>query len=792
MQKHQLYINLLTLTSALALSACVEEVVYVVNPDVPEVGEKTPIELSVGGIDAPEVGTRAVVTDGTTDTDFGGNTKVFILMQSEKDATIHDGYEYKGDRGTPLYTVSRGDVVYDTDHTKLVFDDINQKYWDDAHARSSQLTLWAFAQRVATATDGNWKSCTFQKYSGETPSLEEASAITYNTTANNDWSSTPKIYPAIFSWSVGNGEGYNQNQDANTLIYQDLLFSNNIANYEGNTKVPDGSRTDNRLKYNFGTKKFPASTELKFYHAMSKITIKIKAGSGFKADGTDFKLKETSGKKTIDLLHGFNTRGLFNIKDGEFQTIHRHDDITIIPLTKTEVSKTNPYYTLEALVIPNIHQFMFSQRTSDHPNLKDDNSRFVDSSSEVMLQFTIDNNTYKITSDVLFDAVTGKDHATTKTDNGKYVPLEAGKNYEFTFTIGKKVVENISAKLVDWETIQADPVTPTNAYVSVSVKNSEGTLVEDNTPTFDLYRTSAPVYSGVSSVEGYNAYADYTWEKSYEKSSSLAESSINGVYQTEWFWPDNKTFYHFRTVSPKNTSVTVGTSSNGNNDFIEIAGGSLITVGGVGPSAIDFIWGAPFKTSSPDPDLYSFSTGYCNNSTKADGQLYKAIGATNDNITLIQHHMTSQVFIHLETVTGDAAVNLTDATVQLFNIATSAKLYLGNGLVTGYSNIGTIDMTTDVHAAVSPIPAYDFSYGVIPQTLSEIGIKIATSDGNVYIIENLSTIKESGKTTAVDAWLPGKKYYYKFVLKKKAVEEISATIVDWETVSTEEEEVQIQ
>ena len=779
MQKHQLYINLLTLTSALALSACVEEVVYVVNPDVPEVGEKTPIELSVGGIDAPEVGTRAVVTDGTTDTGFGRNTKVFILMQSEKDATNHDGYEYKGDRGTPLYTVSRGDVVYDTDQTKLVFDDVNQKYWDDAHARSSQLTLWAFAQRVATATDGNWKSCTFQKYNGETPSLEEASAMPYNTTVNNGWSSTPKIYPAIFSWSVGNGGSYNQNQDANTLIYQDLLFSNNIANYVSNTKVPELSRKDNRLKYDFGTKKFPATTELKFYHAMSKITIQIKAGSGFKADGTDFLL---GNNKSIDKLTGFNTKGLFNIKDGEFQKIHEVREITTIPLTKEQKTTSDPYYTLEALAVPNIHQFM-----SGH-SLSDTGSRFVENSTDIMIQFTIDGNTYKISSGALYTALSGLSEGDGQNqikkavyDSKNYIPMEAGKNYVFTFVVGKQTISNISAKLANWVNVTAAEQTPTNSYVTVSVKTNEGAVVNGD-PTFDFYRAAGPAYTG----SDYNNYADYTWEKGYVKSSSLQEtSSSSGIYKTEWYWPDNKTFYHFRSISPASVSI----EGNDATTYLSMTGG-VIKAEEV--TASDYIWGAPFVTTSPTPDGYSFTSGFCNNEDKAQGQLYKAIGSTIDNITLIQHHMTSQVFVDLETVTGDAAVDLTGATVQLFNIATSAKLYLGNGLVTGYGGIGTINMTADAHAVASPIPAYDFSYGVLPQSLTDIGIKIATSDGNVYIIENLSTIKESGKTTAVDAWLPGKKYYYKFVLKKKAVEEISATIVDWETVSTEEEEVQIQ
>lgn len=821
MQKHLLYINLFAITSALALTACADEVENAVTPDMPEIGEKTPIELSVGGVDAPSSAlTRAVVTDGTEKTmqNFDKNTKVFILMQSDKEVdgnnnvVTHDGYEYKGDRPQTLYTIARGDVAANS--STLVFDENNKRYWDDAHARSSQLTMWAIAQKVAEEKDGNWKSITFRTYGATEdntkPSIGDSSDATYNTTNRIDWSSTPQVYPAIFSWSVGNLTTGHQNQDKNTIIYQDLLFSNNISyNKEKNW-------SDRRLKFDFGTRKFPREedvwdtdgpkkTEMKFYHAMSKITIQLKVGEGFKADGNDFVLKNN----TIDKLIGFNTRGLFNIKDGEFQLIHTYDAvITTIPCTTTANTNGTPYYTLEALAIPNIHEFMSSQKDENGVllNLKDDYSRFVDGSTSVMMEITVDNNTYKITSDNLYDALMTRDgegnitttpvtNATRKTDNGYYVPLEAGKNYVFTFTIGKQKIDHITAKLADWENVEAVEQFPSNAYVTVTVKTDEGSQVTGD-PTFDLYRAPGTLYNGAATVEGYNNYADYNWEKGYEKSTSLAEkTSSSGVYTTEWYWPNNNTFYHFRTISPSNEAI----QGNDATTYINIAGGTLIQVGDNPASAKDYVWGAPFKSTVTTATVYSPKTGFCNNNTKSDGQLYKAIGATEKNVTLIQHHMTSQVFVDLtndETVAEENRVNLSGATVELINIAKDAKLYLGNGLVTDYSNYGNVGMTADAHAAASPIPAYDYSYGVLPQSLSNnngkvVGLKISAADGNVYIINDLSAIKESGKNEITE-WLPGKKYYYKFKLKKTGIESLTATIVNWENITAEEDTVVIQ
>lgn len=733
---------------------------------------KTPIVLSVGGVDAPAA-TRAVITDGTNKTmkNFDVNTKIFMVMRSERDATTHDGYEYKGDRTGTLYTVCRGDVDANTNAVK--FDATNQHYWDDAHARSSILSIWAYAQKGQ-----DWNTCYFQEIvNNDKQKIDDSYKKEFNTgTTYYGWQ-TIEIYPVIREWNAMLTDNPTK-QTTKTLQCQDLLFSNNL------TYNSEKSWADKRLKFNFTTHKFPNQNEMKFYHAMSKITIQIKAGDGFKADGTDFVL---GNSKSIDQLVGFNTKGLFNIKDGEFQMIHETKTITSIPKISEKTGKgSDPNYVLEALAVPNIHQFLKGHSGSD------EGSRFVENADNVMIQFTIDGNTYKIKSKELYEALKnlaegdGTNQIHKYTDNGNYIPMEAGKNYVFTFTIGKQTINNISAELADWINVTADEQSPSNAYVTVSVKTNEGDKVL-GAPTFDLYRAPGTTYSGSATVDGYNAYADYNWEKGYEKSTSLAETTTSGVYKTEWYWPDNNTFYHLRTISPTSEAI----DGNDATTYISMTGG-VIKDGSV--TAKDYVWGAPFKTTSPTPDTYSFTSGYCNNETKSDGQLYKAVGATTQNITLIQHHMTSQVFVDLETSTGSDAVTHTGATVELINIAQNAKLYIGNGLVTGYSTFGNVTMTPDAHAAASPIPAYDYSYGVLPQQLNNnngsVGIKITTTDGNVYIIDDIKSIKVGGN--AITEWLPGKKYYYKFTLKKTGITNLSATIVQWETVEADNEGVQIK
>lgn len=786
----------------------------------PKPQDKEPIVLSVGGMDSNVGLTKAVVTDGTTNTTFGRDTKVFILMKSEKEVdgegnvVVHNGFEYKGSNADVMYTVSRGDIVHDTNPTALVFDSVNQKYWDDAHARSSQLSMWAVAQRVSQpGVDGNWKSITLQKINGEDPMTSETTRDLYDTTTRNEFQSSKTVYPAIYSWSVGNPHPY---QDANTLIYQDLMFSNNLADYTGeewdndHKNIPVGSRTDNRLKFDFSARKFPESSEMKFYHAMSKITIQIKAGDGFKADGNDFVLKNN----TIDLIHGVNTRGLFNIKDGEFQQIHDHADITTIPLTKKVVGKDEPYYTLEALAIPNIHKFMVSQRTSERPNLKDDNSRFVNGDNTVMMEITIDNNKYKITSDALFDVITGKPNATTLSDNGTYVPLEAGKNYVFTFVIGKQRIEHLTAQVAEWETVTADPQTPTNARIELELEERGSAVTEG----VKIYKAEDN-----KTTEGIDDnYEVYNWKTGY---TDLEASYSADRWTTSYFWESSKDFYHFRALMP--SSAAVVTDPEGG-DYVDLTSATSYT---------DVRWGAPMKDDGKNETQGSFKWKYgpTENGFDADDdgnvstglpegtthQIYKAIGATKSPVKLILFHMMSDLTFNITTTTGDDKVDLGDGSSRKTRVFiedgyANGKVLLGNGLVKTTDSVSDQEVAQNSFTAAVEDPAEAakavYKFGMVPQNLATsvnsgkgVQLRILTPDNNQYIV-NLKDVKATTISTAnienpysvtegkyiLNRWYPGFQYTYSFTLRKSGIKDMEATVVPWGTVEANGEDIYIQ
>lgn len=767
---------------------------------------KEPIVLSVGGVDFPAAETKAVetavITDGTNKTlsTFGNTACVFFVMKSEYDTTNPD---YGGSR-TTKYTACRGDVA--SGKVDVTFDSFNQKYWNDAHSRSSVLSLWAYAQQGRPS----WKDCTFEK--PNTPAQDESEYVefTYHTTSTTyPWydhhGTKGTIYPCIMTWKASHHTGHEQT--AESVMVQDLLFSNNL------TYNKEKSWPDNRLKYDFATRHFPAKGDAKmiFYHAMSKITIKIKEGAGFnKSATTDFQF--TSGNIK---LSGFNVEGTFNIKDGEFQQVKKPVyDIPSIAL-QTPTPTAEVYYTLEALAIPNINDFMTGYGESDT------DSRFLSESSAVMMQFTIDNNLYKITADDLYKSLVDESgdpvaNATKKTDAGTYIPLEAGKNYVFTFTVSKSPIVNITAQVAGWETVTAEEQTPSNARIKLQLEE-RGYQVNSNAK---FYKANDNKTSG--DID--DNYAVYNWKTGY---GDIAATWDTNHWKTSLYWESNRDFYHFRALSPSTAAVT--TDSDGG-DFTTLTSAVSYT---------DVCWGAPMLDDGNNETTGSFKWKYgpTKNGFDADDngnvsaglpggtkhQIYKAIGPTTDPVKLVLFHMMSDLNIDVKTSNDPDKVELCHEYVEnevtkykrtrvdLVGFKNGGKVLLGSGLVNA-----TGDASTKVSPVNIPYHANDpethdqyetqnYVFGAVPQDLTNVQLYITTPDDNQYIVDlanakatTISTTnienpyKENGGKYIIDRWYPGFKYNYSFTLRKSGILDLTATVVAWETVEVDDEPVVIR
>lgn len=784
MQKHQLYINLLALSSALALAACadkggVEDVVTPPAPEPePEIVTKAPIEFTVG-TSGLEGSTRAVVTTNDENAkSFSESTSLYMLMKSQD----------KDDVTKNLVTRTIMFAEPQTDGSKN-YSEVNYsasneydkfvRYWDDSYARSSLLSVLA----VCTPGMGPQSS---------TPDKKTWIIGTSSNYQDQGWTApltTTTDYPSV-AWPIGKSEEVEINNfktdqsltinGVNFIKNQDLCFSNNIGRLGG---------ADNRMKFDFSEKKFE-SKKLIFYHALSKLTFRFTKSSTF--SDQDFKFAAETNIK----LSNFYNEGTFNLEEGVFvvstlgkanpiEKIYEHTSWT------TEETNANIKMVLDALVIPGT----------------------VMTTDEKAVTFTIANNEYNLSMKQLYNAFTN-DQKELFFDTGD--KLKAGVNYVFTFNVDKTAIKNITASVVAWSTVNVND-TPSNARIKLNVEE-RGTPQNSNV---DFYRKADN-----KTTDGiYDDWTVYDWVKGYVKAATPTFG--NDHFDTGWFWDSNKHFYHFRALMPTNTATTLDADGG---DYASLTSAKDYS---------DVCWGAPMLDDAENEDAsttlkwnYGPQTNgfdgkddidFSQESNKDKHQIYKAIGPTEDQIKLILFHAMSELNFTITTTKdekdkvdlGDGSSNKT--IVKLEGFYPNGQILLGNGLVktTGATSSATeIDQKsfTAAVAASGETPAKaaeaKFVYGVVPQDLTGVQLRIITPDNNEYLVplnnletaatnvSNYNIVNPYTVTAAdkvkIDRWYPNFKYNYTFTLKKKGMADVTVTVLNWEEVSAEVDNVQIQ
>ena len=535
------------------------------------------------------------------------------------------------------------------------------------------------------------------------------------------------------------------NQTATTLRDEDLCYSNNLAN----NAAPYG---DGRLKFNTLTKKFDHG-RLAFYHALSKITFVVKRGKGFSESEFLF----NSGTN-IQLTDFYTKNTLFNIATGEFTGAYSGEVIQ----TMAQSGSAATGYTLEALVMP----------TTD-----------LSTAVKGDIDFTIAHNHYQLSKADLLEKITAADRNAYLT-GGKQ--LKPGVNYVFTLIIAKTGIEHITATLLDWEQVGSEELYPSNAKVTLNLEDRSGTVTDA-----DIYRlgeTAANITHDITKEPG----KGYVWTGPYEEPNRLTGSPRK--LQTDWYWPNNKTFYHFRAITP--IGQTKQNDVNGG-DYVALTHGETYT---------DVTWGAPFKDIANTAKIaYTTTHGFDGSDAH---QIYPAIGATKDEIKLLLFHAMSDISFDIYTSNGADKVDLGDGTkdnrttLRFENLATNGKVWLGNGLVTADDTpVSTYNFTT------YPSPDGEGhlkwnNYGAVPQALDNVVLVITTPDHNQYTVAMKDVVATSISETnvrypaypdnKVNRWYPGVKYTYRFKLTKKGITDLTATILEWETITAGKDDVQIQ
>ena len=787
------YINYtLTAFALCALMACSEDTSSSGSSGLAPDGGKELIAFSQKG---SAMTTRAMTRDG-----FTADTKVVMRIKAEGAAATDIRY-------TQAVATANIQTAVDDDcntgyglvgtHSHLNYADGQNRYWDDAFGRDTKLTVYAVA--VPNLNDDTVLPSTI---------LDQTSPTTV------DWYTVATENTKI-SWSV------NTTQDATTRSKEDLAYSNNIRSAETVNKgcyrqTWDGSDWKKSMKLGRmiwqpktgttgeTTGKFDQG-HLVFKHALSWLTIVLNEGSGFD-DNSDTDFAWTNNNAAADqniTLKGFPTSGKLDLSNGEWSET-ASSNITKMHESSVTTTSGKTKRTLEAYVLP---------------------STVLDDNTNNFIEFEIDNAKYYVSGEQIAEAVKSYYSATPASPYASFTTTEAGKNYVINLTVSKKGIENITAAILDWETVNSSEIKPDNVYCTFNFEDRNTRLGSGDAAKFNIYRAGKDAGAYIDD----NTAANYDWETGYTTTSGTIEvankatkswASTTTSWTTDWYWPDNRTYYHFRAAglgdnaTSTDNNVTINKDAT-NGDYFTIKSGTL-----TGSDYKDYIWGAPFTHVDNAYKIKYDNDGTTGFALREDGntkQISQAIGATNSQINMLLFHVTSQIIVNVYTTTGDGRVTLDNGTnhttVEILNFLPNGKVLMGTGAVsvtgdtrTTAATMGSGTYTAGDETSTPKVAAKveGFKYGIVPQDLSwttstagTIGLRITTPDGNQYYVRDLSQCNatvfstnlvnpytvQSGSLWRIATWYPHYKYTYSVTIAQVGITNITAAVLPWETVT---------
>lgn len=772
------------------------------------------------------------VSDGTDlQTRVGfreADTRILMRIQSDDRHSTNPG-STRYTRALALATKDEMDISTDANKAHAYSEvsvNSDPRYWDDAFGRYAYLSVYAIA--IANKNSETLLPLSYMYDGTGSKSLA----------TNTSWGTSEDAAKNTIEFTVEKAE-----QTATTIANQDLVYSNNIQNDAslGKDGVYRWNFTDNKYLPEKTGKTIHENGRMLFYqdavnvanepsdapghfdkghlvfkHALSRLTVTLVEGDGFDktSENKDKDFKFNSGN--IKLL-GMNTTGTLDVKTGLWTAV-----------TATSIDKMSPAstYTTAAGTYA-------AQMLPDYI--------FNDGNTTNVMEFTIDDNIYYVTQDMIYDALVAK--AENKVagygyTEGKFKMMQ-GHNYCLTITVKKKAIDVLTATLADWTDVEGEYALD-NSHITVTTLKIDG-VGDKPCREFNFYRYGETL----DKIYADDTYSANSFSGDYKKegNATLTETATNSnIWNTNWFYESNKIAYHFRTLN--NLAANGSGAANSNIENTGNPAISSFTMESGTQSTHDYHWGAPMNEGAGLK--YDLDEGFSSSIHKG---IVSPKNGVDNTINITELHMMSNISITLVTdsvstptkAKGPAAVNLENAEITITRFAKTGKVDMGTGLISPNYTAPTSDpvvhnLAGDVDCAKIDAPSFTdgwwkdidngsvgastgrYSYAVVPQALRRtssdtpteaecVGLTIRTSDNNeYYVIKDLATILATAVTTnsslianrnqnvndPILRWFPGYSYHYTIKITKKGIEAITCTVADWVNVEAEEIKIDLE
>ena len=685
--------------------------------------EKTPVDIRISCQDG-NVGTRAY------DNTFEEADDIYVYLRHIIKNGENNFSPVNGTGTEPklvtLKVISAGSSLSSNANNLSVVDPALGLYWDDFSAGG-----------IGDSTHIRTQNHALQSYYG----------YCFNGREKNNYLQESKKHNGEITWAVDLDQ--RSNFKTNDLLWS---FPTDVTYNHGDSH--DSNHGD---------------LNIKFFHAMSKITVHLKGKKGF---------DENAFNNTTVTLKNVNTQCTLTpseVNEGNRITDSNTTADVTMDSNTASVSESTPERIFFALIAP---------------------GTVITEGTELAVINGVDNNNYslKVNSNIFLQEAWGKDHTVSGSSPSRSITTKPGYHYYITVDVNKSEITTVTT-LENWSTVNA---TGTGDIIFDDDGNDENLVFEDATTPEKPGDIKIHLIDKDKFQQG-SEFSLFDLQKTEENSTDATKrtnhayqyvtvpkfTEVNGeqiwVNNPELYWPNKTVNYFFRALakymgkeSDKNKIEKVGALNSDK--------GVAISQGKISEGK-DIIWGTTAKHYGKhsnfdinDPSTYT---------TYQRGQ---AIPPRTGDVPMAFEHITSKISVSLETSKpaneGDPtpanAVDLDGAKISISNLYTSGTVNIEDGSI-ALNNTISSDAIKDY---LYPITDYIVMPHVngLPENAK---ITITLKDGTTYslLLKSCKVMVDGQPNgSVVDKWNPGRHYSYVIKLTKEDIS-FRALIKNWEETS---------